>query len=350
MPPRGTGLWLAAGLASLVLHVALFIASVARPQGEAATPSGAAVESASSLGGIIGAPIEVQANKATETPVAVRPVEATTRATERVLQSPLEPAELRPSAEVVRPTNLAAEQVETQMVAATQVEPTTLRPQTATDRATEPAAAIALFAPPATTPSTPIPSSHAAIEPPDAAAELTPPRADRRPVRRATGDRAPDRSSTRRARTVNRPTASREAKPNPAGRVAVARQAQRPERQRAVRPQRQGAAVSGSTGRRSGAGSRQTSASTTAINSYAAKVRARILSRSPRSVGARGTTVISFGLTSSGQLRFASISRSSGDARLDAGALAAVRRGGFPQPPAGASAGQLSFVIPFHFR
>jgi len=93
------------------------------------------------------------------------------------------------------------------------------------------------------------------------------------------------------------------------------------------------------------------SASHGAVNSYLGSVRARIASRRPRGMHARGATVVSFGLSHTGGLRYLRLARSSGNRSLDAAALAAVRRAApFPRPPAGMSLRQLSFSIPFYFK
>jgi protein TonB len=100
-----------------------------------------------------------------------------------------------------------------------------------------------------------------------------------------------------------------------------------------------------------GSGSPRASASTGAILTYAARVRARVAGNKPAGAGQRGTTVVTFGVTPSGGLAFASITRSSGSAALDHLALAAVRGAApFPPPPAGATPAQLRFSIPFHFQ
>jgi protein TonB len=80
-------------------------------------------------------------------------------------------------------------------------------------------------------------------------------------------------------------------------------------------------------------------------------VRARVASRRPHGQGQRGTVYITFGVSASGGLTFASISRSSGDPGLDRSVLAAVRSAApFPAPPAGASLRQRQFSMPFHFQ
>ena len=93
------------------------------------------------------------------------------------------------------------------------------------------------------------------------------------------------------------------------------------------------------------------SASTGAAINYAAIVRARVASRRPPGRGARGTVQVTFGVSPSGGLTFASVSRSSGDPSLDRSVLAAVRSAApFPAPPAGASLRQRQFSMPFHFQ
>jgi protein TonB len=95
----------------------------------------------------------------------------------------------------------------------------------------------------------------------------------------------------------------------------------------------------------------QVSASRGAINNYKARVRARIARNRPRGLGARGTPVVSFGVSRSGSLRYARLTRSSGNRSLDSAALSAVRRASpFPTPPRGSSLRELSFNIPFYFR
>lgn len=97
--------------------------------------------------------------------------------------------------------------------------------------------------------------------------------------------------------------------------------------------------------------SARVSASPGAVINYAAVVRARVASRRPPGPGKRGTVIITFGVSRSGGLAFASISRSSGDVGLDRTVLSAVRSAApFPAPPAGASPGQLRFSMPFYFQ
>ena len=113
---------------------------------------------------------------------------------------------------------------------------------------------------------------------------------------------------------------------------------------------RRGNSRKGSAGARRGGGGRS-KANAGAVNRYGSRVRARILSRRPSSGGKRGTTVIVFQLSTSGGLRWARISRSSGNGALDRKALGAVRRSSpFPRPPSGTRSGQLRFSVPFRFR
>lgn len=110
-----------------------------------------------------------------------------------------------------------------------------------------------------------------------------------------------------------------------------------------------GVAARGTSDRQSKGG--KVSASAGSIVGYAARVRARVASNKPSSAGKRGTAVVSFGVTRGGGLAYARLARSSGNAALDQAAVSAVRRAApFPAPPAGASASQLSFSVPFHFR
>ena len=114
--------------------------------------------------------------------------------------------------------------------------------------------------------------------------------------------------------------------------------------------QRPGGKQQGSAGTSRGGRQGRSRANPGAISSYGVRVRARILSNRPSATG-RGRVSISFAISRSGGLRYASISRSSGNRKLDRAALRAVRRSApFPPPPSGASPGQLKFSIPFSFR
>lgn len=121
-------------------------------------------------------------------------------------------------------------------------------------------------------------------------------------------------------------------------------------KKRQKQPAQEGGATAKSASAGSGLPSRA-SASAGSILTYAARVRAQVASHKPSGAGAQGTAVVSFAVTASGGLGYASLARSSGNAALDRLALAAVRGAApFPAPPSGASPSQLRFSIPFHFQ
>ena len=89
-----------------------------------------------------------------------------------------------------------------------------------------------------------------------------------------------------------------------------------------------------------GKGGERASASSGSMLSYAAHVRARVAGNKPSGGGLRGTAVVSFGVTTSGGLAYASVARSSGSSTLDQLAVAAVRGSApFPTPPARGNVG-----------
>jgi protein TonB len=59
---------------------------------------------------------------------------------------------------------------------------------------------------------------------------------------------------------------------------------------------------------------------------------------------------VTFIVAPTGGLSAVHIAQSSGDAALDAVALAAVRQARFPTPPAGMTQTELTFDIPYRFR
>ena len=125
----------------------------------------------------------------------------------------------------------------------------------------------------------------------------------------------------------------------------------RQRRQKAASGARAGSDRAGAAGvRRASGGRHSDGAGASAIRSYGARVRQRILGNRPAASGV-GRAVVSFGLSPSGQLAYARLARSSGSGSIDGAALAAVRRSSpFPAPPAGATARQLRFTISFDFR
>ncbi len=105
----------------------------------------------------------------------------------------------------------------------------------------------------------------------------------------------------------------------------------------------------GSDGAQSSRG--RISASQGTLRNYGASVRAKIARNKPSVNGVSGEVVITFAVSSSGQLISAAVLSSSGNASLDRGALSAVRRAApFPVAPPGATPSQLRFTMPFHFR
>lgn len=88
-----------------------------------------------------------------------------------------------------------------------------------------------------------------------------------------------------------------------------------------------------------------------AMQAYARTLWAQIISHKPRGIRFQGTVMLSFSLSTSGDLLSAEVSRSSGMGSLDQAALGALKDAApFPPPPPGLSAGQLSFTIPFTFQ
>jgi periplasmic protein TonB len=85
-------------------------------------------------------------------------------------------------------------------------------------------------------------------------------------------------------------------------------------------------------------------------SAYDTKVWAVLARHKPRA-GQSGSTMVTFGIGTSGMLRYVRVSRTSGNARLDQMALATVRNTApFPPPPAGLSAGSLSYTLRIYFR
>jgi periplasmic protein TonB len=93
------------------------------------------------------------------------------------------------------------------------------------------------------------------------------------------------------------------------------------------------------------------SASRGSILSYAAGIRAKVARNKPSRLGCRGEVQVSFGVTPSGELGYATLVQSSGNPKLDEAAIEAIRRSApFGPPPADAAPSQLRFSIPFYFR
>lgn len=79
-------------------------------------------------------------------------------------------------------------------------------------------------------------------------------------------------------------------------------------------------------------------------------VRAAIARRASAVRGMRGTVRVSFVVSPSGAIVSASVTGSSGDARLDSAALGMVRAARVPAPPAGLGGSRHAFAIPLTFR
>lgn len=95
----------------------------------------------------------------------------------------------------------------------------------------------------------------------------------------------------------------------------------------------------------------QKSASRGAGLSYRNQVMSHLAGHRPSSSAVAGTVKVAFTLSPSGHVASAHISLSSGKPDLDRRALSAVRGASpFPTPPAGLSASQRSFNMPFFFR
>ena len=128
------------------------------------------------------------------------------------------------------------------------------------------------------------------------------------------------------------------------------KQPKQEEKKKAANPAPQGGVTSKSSAGK-GKGGERVSASSGAMLSYAAEVRARVAGNKPPGGGLRGTAVVAFALTPTGGLAYAGLSHSSGDPQLDQLAVAAVRSSApFPTPPSGVTSAQLRFAIPFHFQ
>lgn len=82
---------------------------------------------------------------------------------------------------------------------------------------------------------------------------------------------------------------------------------------------------------------RATSAGNAAVSNYPGQVMRRLSRQRKPRLNFQGTALVSFSIASNGRLAGARVARSSGSPKLDAAALALVRRAGpFPKPPPGA--------------
>jgi TonB family protein len=86
------------------------------------------------------------------------------------------------------------------------------------------------------------------------------------------------------------------------------------------------------------------------ISRYALSIQQTLNRHPPRHLGTRGRAVVKFGLTETGNVRFAEIQRSSGSKLIDDAVLAAIWKIAFPAPPGGMSERQRSYTAPIEFR
>lgn len=151
---------------------------------------------------------------------------------------------------------------------------------------------------------------------------------------------------------VDPPKANKEEPREDAKAKREAEKAPKPERSQSKDKQRTAALEEGGVKAKARSGSvassGRVSASTGNLVDYKQRVNARVAGNKPGGSGARGTATVSFGVSASGSLSYARLSRSSGSAALDNAAVAAVRRAGpFGPTPTGSS---LSFSFSFYFR
>jgi protein TonB len=86
------------------------------------------------------------------------------------------------------------------------------------------------------------------------------------------------------------------------------------------------------------------------LRQYGAMIWQRIIAHKPRGIHRHGTALITFLLNKQGQIQSISMARSSGDALLDARAMAAIKAASpFDPPPTDLRAEELTFTIPFDF-
>lgn len=315
--------WLYAYAASITLHAAIFLAFKSSIVGDGGPPPGPIAAVDGSIAGILGSAIEIEQSEAprqsevSEEPELPDPLEA------------FEPAEVA-TATAALPSELEEAVTETQVATAAAVTTAADMPVLHQVAAEADEAQFAMTAPvakPVDTSDLPqveaktVETEKIENAPPPAA---SPRREEKRKIRREL-QKAEQRKKREASeadgdkKTTSR--ASRLGNSNKEGRAGA---------------------------KRGGGG--ESAASSGAINSYASRVRSRILSRRPSSSINGGKAVVSFGLSASGSLRYVRISKSSGNASLDQKALASVRGASpFPAPPAGARASQLRFSIFFQF-
>ena len=131
--------------------------------------------------------------------------------------------------------------------------------------------------------------------------------------------------------------------------IEVPRETQQQERQQAA-ASAEGGALARSEKATESTASAPAAASPGAVREYSRYVTQALARTKPRGTGTLGTVRVKLTIGASGELAVASITKSSGMPQLDELAVAAVRRTRFPAPPAGMTAPQLTFEVPYHFR
>lgn len=86
------------------------------------------------------------------------------------------------------------------------------------------------------------------------------------------------------------------------------------------------------------------------VSRYALSIREVLNRNRPQHLGPRGRGVVAFGLTDTGEVRYAQIERSSGVKGLDDAILATVWKTQFPSAPHGMTDKERSYTVPFEFR
>lgn len=117
----------------------------------------------------------------------------------------------------------------------------------------------------------------------------------------------------------------------------------------AIAESRRGAAMTGSSSATIAAPA-AAGASAGELARYALQVRKVLARHQPKHIALRGRVMIGFGIRSSGAVSYVEVVRSSGHAKLDQSAVAAIRSISFPPPPAGMTPKQLSYNIPIEFQ
>lgn len=314
--------WLYASAASITLHAAVFLALKNNILSDGGLPPGPVAAIEGSVAGIIGSAIEIEQSAAPRQPEVSEEAE---------LPEPLEafePAKVATMTAAVS-TEIGEAVAETSVAAQVPVATPADMPVLHQVKAGE-AELVAMAAP--------VSKSVDTSELPQVEAKAVEPEENKNAPPPAASPRRDEKRKIRRERQKAEQRKKREVSEADGEKKTTSRASRRGN-----------SANEGNAGTRRGGGGKS-GASSGALNSYAARVRSRILSRRPSSSVRGGKTVVSFGLSASGSLRYARISRSSGNASLDQKALATVRGASpFPAPPKGARASQLRFSIFFQF-